>query len=63
MISADRFRELERLINEAVQEGARLEAGGSHWKHVYLEGGSYFAPTVIGDVQQGMEIAQNEREL
>lgn len=63
MISQDRFSELERIINEAVQEGAHLEVGGGQWKHPYIEGGSYFSPTIIGDVQQGMEIAQKERKL
>lgn len=60
MISSDRFGELERLITEAVQDGAQLETGGARWKHAYLDGGSYFSPTVIGDVHQGMEIAQRE---
>lgn len=60
MISSDRFAELERIIAAAVQEGAHLEVGGSRWKHAYLEEGSYFAPTIVGDVQQGMEIAQKE---
>lgn len=60
MISADRFGELERIIDEAVQEGAELVAGGSAWKHAYLEDGAYFSPTVLGDVHQGMEIAHKE---
>ena len=60
MITGDRFGELERLVTEAVQDGAHLEVGGSRWKHAYLEEGSYFAPTVVGDVQQGMEISQKE---
>ena len=62
MISQDRFSEFERLINEAVQEGAHLEIGGTQWKHPYIEGGCYFSPTIIGDVQHGMEIAQKERK-
>lgn len=60
MISSDRFGELERVVTEAVQDGAQLETGGARWKHAYLEGGSYFSPTVIGNVHQGMEIAQRE---
>ena len=62
MISRDRFRELERLIADAVHEGAQLEVGGNRWTHAYLDGGAYFTPTVIGNVHQGMEIAQNECE-
>ena len=63
MISADRFAELERVINEAVEDGAELTFGGSQWKHAYLEDGTYFSPTVIGGIHQGMEIAQKERKL
>ena len=60
MISSERFSDLERQIVESVQEGAVLETGGTRWKHPYLEGGSYFSPTVISGVRQGMEIAQRE---
>ncbi|KAH8120042.1 meiotic sister-chromatid recombination aldehyde dehydrogenase [Phellopilus nigrolimitatus] len=60
MVSNDRFDELERTINEAVEDGAQLTVGGTRWKHAYLEGGAYFGATVIGDVHQGMEIAQKE---
>ena len=63
MISADRFAELERVINEAVEDGAELTFGGSQWKHAYLEDGTYFSPTVIGGIHQGMEIARKERKL
>lgn len=62
MISTDRFDELERIVADAVEAGAQLEVGGSRWTHSYLEGGAYFSPTVIGNVNQGMEIAQKERE-
>lgn len=60
MISADRFDELERIITEAQNEGARLETGGTRWKHVYLEDGSYFVGTVLGEVTDEMEIANKE---
>lgn len=62
MISADRFADLERVMNEAVQEGAHLEVGGTRWKHAYLEDGTYFSPTVLGNVHEGMEIAHKERK-
>lgn len=63
MISSNRFSEIERLLTEAVQDSASLEVGGTRWKHAYHEGGSYFSPTVIGDVHEGMEISQRECEL
>lgn len=62
MISHHRFVELERLINAAVTDGAELVTGGTSWKHAYLEEGSYFMPTVLGNVNNQMEIAQTERE-
>ncbi|KZV89342.1 ALDH-like protein [Exidia glandulosa HHB12029] len=60
MISADRFSELEQIIRDAVEDGADLVTGGERWRHAYLEQGSYFQPTVLANVQQGMEIAQQE---
>ncbi|EJD03805.1 meiotic sister-chromatid recombination aldehyde dehydrogenase [Fomitiporia mediterranea MF3/22] len=60
MISRDRFSELERIISDAVKDGASLHVGGLTFRHAYLEDGSYFSPTVIGDVHQGMEIADKE---
>lgn len=62
MVSRDRFDEIERIIADAVDSGAQLEVGGSRWTHSYLEEGAYFSPTVIGNVNQGMEIAQRERK-
>lgn len=60
MISHHRFAELERVINAAIVDGAEVATGGTRWKHAYLEEGSYFMPTVIGNVNNGMEIAQTE---
>ena len=62
MISRDRFSELERIVNEAVNDGASLHVGGTQFRHAYLEDGAYFSPTVIGDVHLGMEIANKEGE-
>jgi len=60
MISHHRFAELERLVNGAVDEGASLQVGGHRWRHAYLEDGAYFGGTVLGNVDNGMEIAQTE---
>lgn len=60
MISHHRFPELERLVEAAVRDGANLATGGQRWRHAYLEEGSYFVPTVIGNVDNTMEIAQTE---
>lgn len=63
MISHHRFAELERLVNGAIEDGASVEVGGQRWRHAYLEDGAYFGGTVIGNVDNGMEIAQTERKF
>lgn len=61
MISADRFPELERVLQEAAAEGANITVGGNRWRHAYLEEGAYFGGTIVGDVDPTSEIAQTER--
>lgn len=60
MISPVTFANLETLINEAVQQGARLLAGGTQFKHPIHEHGHYFTPTLLVDVTSDMRIAQTE---
>jgi len=59
MINGSRFQELERLINAATEDGATVE-GGKRWNHVYLENGTFFMATLVGNVTPDMEIAQGE---
>ncbi|KAG8909493.1 Meiotic Sister-Chromatid recombination aldehyde dehydrogenase, partial [Tulasnella sp. 408] len=60
MISDARFEELERLIKAAERDGAEIVTGGERWQHAYHENGAYFEPTLIGHVNENMEIAQTE---
>ncbi|KAH9858318.1 meiotic sister-chromatid recombination aldehyde dehydrogenase [Lenzites betulinus] len=60
MVSGDRFPGLEQFIGEAVEGGAVLSVGGQPWHHPYLEQGSYFKPTVLGNVDPESTIAQHE---
>ncbi|KAF8312443.1 meiotic sister-chromatid recombination aldehyde dehydrogenase [Clavulina sp. PMI_390] len=60
MINDDRFDTLERLIKDAEDQGAEIIVGGTRYRHPYVENGSYFAPTLIGNVLPSMEIAQQE---
>ncbi|KAM5536033.1 hypothetical protein V8D89_010291 [Ganoderma adspersum] len=60
MIAGDRFPGLQHAIQNAVETGATLTVGGEPWTHPYLEKGSYFKPTLVGDVDPGSEIAQTE---
>lgn len=59
MINADRFRGLEKVLHDAEEAGAQI-VGGKEYSHVYLENGYYFSPTIVGNVDETMEIAQQE---
>ncbi|KAI0800757.1 meiotic sister-chromatid recombination aldehyde dehydrogenase [Fomes fomentarius] len=60
MISGERFPGLQQAIQDAVNQGATLTVGGEPWTHPYLEKGSYFKPTLLGDVNPDAAIAQSE---
>lgn len=48
---------VERLVNRAVEQGARVVVGG-HRTH--SQSGEFFAPTVLADVTKDMDIMQEE---
>jgi acyl-CoA reductase-like NAD-dependent aldehyde dehydrogenase len=60
MISDSSFDRLEKIIEEAVSQGARLLAGGKRYNHPDHPKGHYFQPTLLVDVTPDMAIAQNE---
>ena len=60
MISSSRFKELERLISDAVANGAKLAVGGRQACPANSPGGSYFQPTLLTNVTRDMEIARVE---
>jgi acyl-CoA reductase-like NAD-dependent aldehyde dehydrogenase len=60
MISDSSFDRLEKLIQEAVSQGARLLVGGQRYNHPDHPKGHYFQPTLLVDVTPEMAIAQNE---
>ena len=60
MISSARFADLERVVESAQTHGGVVDVGGARWKHPYLENGSYFSPTVVGNVNPASELAQRE---
>lgn len=60
MISNRSFDRLEHLIQAAVDAGARLHCGGHRFKHPDHPSGHYFQATLISNVTQDMDIAQNE---
>ena len=60
MISDATFDRLERLIDDAVQHGARCLAGGKRFNHYLHPHGHYFSPTLLVDVTADMMISQEE---
>ncbi|KAL9629933.1 MAG: hypothetical protein Q9164_006655, partial [Protoblastenia rupestris] len=60
MISNNRFSHLEKLIDEAVKQGARCLVGGKRYTHPNYPQGHYFSPTLLVDVTPAMRIAQEE---
>ncbi|CAL5868932.1 uncharacterized protein PFLUO_LOCUS3160 [Penicillium psychrofluorescens] len=60
MISPASFDKLEALIAAAVEQGARLLAGGKRENHPQHTHGHYFTPTLLVDVTPEMQIAQTE---
>lgn len=62
MVSGERFPGLQHALAAAVEQGAIQTVGGEPWRHPYLEQGTYFKPTVLGDVNPESDVAQHERE-
>ncbi|KAF3941681.1 hypothetical protein ABW19_dt0209198 [Dactylella cylindrospora] len=60
MISGAGFGKLERLISDAVKQGARLLVGGKRLIHPSYPHGHFFSPTLLVDVTVDMEIANEE---
>lgn len=60
MISDASFDRLERLIADAINQGARCLVGGKRFVHPTYPKGHYFSPTLLVDVTSRMRIAQEE---
>ncbi|CAG8977235.1 hypothetical protein HYALB_00007931 [Hymenoscyphus albidus] len=60
MISDASFDRLEKLIQSAVKDGARLLVGGKRYQHPVHRSGHYFQPTLLVDVTRDMAIANEE---
>lgn len=60
MISDASFDRLEKLIQSAIKDGARLLAGGKRFNHPVHHSGHYFEPTLLVDVTPEMGIANEE---
>lgn len=60
MISNNRFKQLEELVEDAVSKGARLIHGGKQFNHPNYPQGHYFEPTLLVDVDPSMRIFREE---
>ncbi|WP_199609658.1 NAD-dependent succinate-semialdehyde dehydrogenase [Flocculibacter collagenilyticus] len=56
LINIDAVLKVEKLVNEAVEEGAQVLAGGERSN----QGECYFQPTVLGNVTKNMNILSEE---
>lgn len=60
MISDSRFGQLEKLVTDAVNQGARCLVGGKRYLHHRYPKGHYFQPTLLVDVTSSMRIPNEE---
>ena len=60
LISAAHRDKVERYVRGAIDEGARLVAGGHRPDDAHLQGGFFYRPTVFADVRRDMQIVREE---
>ena len=60
MISDRNFQYLEVLVERAVRDGAKLLHGGRRFRHPEYPNGHYFMPTLLINVTDDMQIANEE---
>ncbi len=60
LISADHRDKVERYVRGAIDEGARLVAGGRRPEEAHLQDGYFYRPTVFADVRRDMRIIREE---
>ena len=60
LISAEHRDKVERYVRGAIDEGARLVAGGRRPDDAHLQGGFFYRPTVFADVRRDMRIVREE---
>jgi len=60
LVSEEQLRKVERYVEIGRKEGAKLLCGGKRPSDPALANGFYFEPTVFGDVDNKMQIAQEE---
>ncbi|WP_215753798.1 aldehyde dehydrogenase [Acetobacter sp. P5B1] len=59
-VSEQELEKVHAMVEKAVSQGARLETGGERLKGGVYDKGFFYAPTLLTDVKEGMDIVQNE---
>lgn len=60
LVNAAQLAKVDAMVNDAVRDGARVVCGGSPAKIAGCDGGYFYAPTVLADVDPAMRIAREE---
>jgi betaine-aldehyde dehydrogenase len=60
LISAEHRTKVEAYVARAIEDGARLVAGGRRPSEPHLQAGFYYHPTVLADVRRDMQIVREE---
>ena len=60
VLNETQFATIDRYVQQGQEEGAKLLTGGHRVTEGVPEGGWYYAPTIFGDVDNTMVIAQEE---
>ncbi|MCP1269443.1 aldehyde dehydrogenase [Acetobacter cerevisiae] len=59
-VSEQELEKVHAMVEKAVSQGAKLETGGERLKGGVYDKGFFYAPTLLTDVKEGMDIVQNE---
>lgn len=59
-VSEDELKKVHKMVEKAVRQGAKLETGGKRLTGGVYDKGHFYAPTLLTDVSQDMDIVHNE---
>ena len=59
-VSQQELEKVHAMVEKAVSQGATLETGGKRLKGGIYDKGFFYAPTLLTNVKEGMDIVQNE---
>ena len=59
-VSEQELEKVHAMVEKAVSQGAKLETGGHRLKGGIYDKGFFYAPTLLTNVKEGMDIIQNE---